>query len=94
MLITVEGYIGDYLCAMGTDGHGRIQGLTASLMDGVVKCISCFEKNTAGIDLAIGYVKSLLSSLIGKQTNTMLSQAHIPTVTLTNVEHDSCIQLI
>ena len=35
-----------------------------SLLAGAGKCITCLEKNTAGISLAIGDIKSLLSSLI------------------------------
>ena len=55
-----------------------------ALMNGAGKWIACLEKNTAGINLAIGNIKNLLNSLIGDQTNIVLTQAQIPAITLKN----------
>ncbi|KAJ1135373.1 hypothetical protein NDU88_001813 [Pleurodeles waltl] len=58
------------------------------LAEGAGKWIAALEKHTAGITLAIGDIKSLLSSLIGDETDTPFTKAGVKDVTLTNPKCD------
>ena len=57
------------------------------LTEGAGKWIAALEKHTAGITLAVGDIKSLLSSLIGEDTEDIL-KVRIPLLTLTETKYD------
>ncbi|XP_078542467.1 uncharacterized protein LOC144828263 [Lissotriton helveticus] len=58
------------------------------LAEGAGKWIAAFKKHTAGIPLAIGDIKSLLSSLIGEETDTLFIEAGVKDVTLSDSKCD------